>query len=235
MAKVKIGGNERVLQPFSAAKAMEAAALVTEIIDHGNGVIAAMDDYAVGASERATVSVPRAAAFYRDPDRAALVPDDAWKASGDKLELPGPRPGFEEQLIAVFPQVFRVARDQVLKLLALVLVDERELQTADEQGGADAIELLLAKQGRDLLYSARMEELLALGHGAWEVCREQLAADPTALALIQRLQALRSGPTTVTPSAPGSSTGSPARTGGPAKKRSTGSRGSKSEPSTVSS
>lgn len=236
MSKVRIGGNERTIQPFSAAKAIEAGALVTEIVQAGNGLLATMNDYVRESTERNTIRMPRAALFYRDPERAAQIPADAWEASGNQLELPGPVPSFEEQLLGVFPQLFTLARDQVLKLLALVLVDERELEQADEQGGTDGVQDLLAREGRRLLYQARMEELLALAQASWDVCRTQLAADPTAQALLSRLLGLRDrNSTTASSSAPVSSTGSRKRTGGAAKRSSTGSRGKSSARSTVSS
>jgi hypothetical protein len=237
MATIKIGGAERLIAPFSAAKAMEAAGLVSEIVEAGNGILAAMDDYAAKHAERSTIKVPRAAAFYRNPEAAAAVPNDAWEASGNVLEVPGPRPGFEEQLLAVFPQVWRVARDQVLKLLALVLVGDSELEQADSDGGQDGIDKLLATEGRALLHKAQMQELVALGQTAWEVCRDQLQADPTALAMVNRLMSLRTSgqQKTATASGPGSSTASRGRTGGRAKKSSGASRGESSKPSTVSS
>lgn len=236
MTKIRIGGNEQVLQPFSAAKAIEAGALVTEIVQAGNGLISAMNDYVRDSSERNTLRMPRAVVFYRDPERAAQIPADAWEASENMLELPGPVPSFEEQLLGVFPQLFTVAREQVLKLLALVVVDERELEQADTQGGADGVQDLLAVKARELLYRAQMPELLSLAQAAWDVCREQLAADPTAQALLNRLLGLRNrNQTTASPSESGSSTGSRKRTGGTAKRSSTGSRGAKSARSTVSS
>jgi hypothetical protein len=226
MAKVTIDGNERVLQPFRAAKALEAAALISEIVEHGGEIFAAMDTYAAEHAQRNTLRISRAAAFFRDPERAAAVPDDAWQGSGNVLEVPGPRPAFEEQLLAVFPQIFRAARDQVLKLLALVLVDEADLERADTEGGVEGIDALLKQRGRQLLYEAQMEELLPLGRVAWAVCQEQLRADPTALALLEGLKARwsRSQPTAPA-SAPASSPGSPRRSGGRAKKSSSASRG----------
>lgn len=235
MAKVKIGGDERVIQPFSAAKAMEAGALVTEILEQGNEILAGMEEFAEQHSLRNAVKVPRATAFWQNPEAAAAVPADAWEASNNVIEVPGRRPGFEEQLLAVFPSVFKVARGQILKLLALVLVDERDLEKADTDGGADGIDQLLTDEGRKLLYKAQMEELLALAQSAWQVCSDQLRSDPTALALLTRLQSLRSGQKTATSNARGSSTDSPKRTGGRAKRSSTASRGSSSEPSIASS
>jgi hypothetical protein len=235
MTKITIGGNEQTIQPFSAAKAIEAGALMSDIVQHGNELFEAMDAYARKHMQTNTIRIPRAAAFYRDPDAAGQVPADAWEASGNQLELPGPQPTFEQQLLAVFPQLFKLCRGQVLALLALVVVDERELEQVDQQGGPDGVTDLLAREGRRLLYRARMEELLTLAQAAWDVCREQLAADPTAQALLNRLLGLRTSARTGSSSEPGSSTGSPQRTGGPAKRSSTGSRGKSSTPSTASS
>ena len=230
MAKAKIGGNERTIPDFSAAKAMEAGALVSAIIQKGGGLINAMGEYATRQRQATAVRVSRAAMYLEAPDRAAQVPDKAWEASGNVIELPGPVPGFEEQLLAVFPQVFELARDEVFKLLALVLVTDRELQDAETTGGADGVADLLATKGRDLRYEAKMEEVFALAAAAWEHCQEQLKADPTAQALLQKLIGLRSQ-SLAPSSAPASSTGSPAGTAGPAKRSSSRSPGRSSSPS----
>lgn len=229
MATAKINGLERPINDFTAAKAMEAGELISAIVQRGTGVFERIEAYSAERVESGSIKLTRAALFFRYPELAKRIPNEAWEASGNVFELPGPPPAFEEAVLAVFPDIVKLAREEVFQLLALVLVDDQELEDADK-AGRDGIAALLAEKGRELRHRARMEEVVALASAAWEHAQQQLSADPTAQALVARLVSLRNQSREPS-SAPASSTGSPTGTAGAAAKSSTRSRGRSSKPS----
>ncbi len=227
MTKVTIGGNERVIPPFSAFKAFTAGRIVAAITEHGEGVLAMMSQYAREHEKRNQVVLSRATAHFESPERASRVSEEAWHASGNTLTLPGEPPSLEEQLAAVFPRLLDVAEGHVLRLLALVLADDRDLEQRYRDGGREAVDEFLTEQGTDLLFRADAEDLFTLAQAAWDVCREQLAQSEPARRAVGKLLNLvdRSAKqTATTESSPSSSTGSQTPTAGRAKRSSSARR-----------
>lgn len=109
------------------------------------------------------------------PDPLGHLSEEDWAANGHQLRVPD-SPSDNLQAAAMLPLAFKTSRELVLRLLALVLVKNSELERWDEDEGV-SIEAELDKRGQALLHQARMDEFVKLAAATAELCREELA-DP---------------------------------------------------------
>ncbi|MEJ7783170.1 MAG: hypothetical protein WKF96_00105 [Solirubrobacteraceae bacterium] len=108
------------------------------------------------------------------PDPLGHLTEADWAASEHKLRVPD-SPSENVQIAAMVPVAFRLGRDEVLALLALVLTPNSDLERWDTDDTVN-VPVELAAAGRALLHRARADELVRLGIGAVQACKEQLAA-----------------------------------------------------------
>lgn len=161
-------------------------------------------------------------------DRVPIFRDEDFGESG-VIEIPS-SPTQQEQFGAVFPYVWELARNEIVKLIALVTAPNSELAEADENGTVDDF---LTKTGKRILHEADIDQIVeALGVAA-EVLREQFAGKPGIVGKIATFidaalgtmdvqpEAPIQDETTPSESAPSSSTDSPEPTDGTVETRST--------------
>lgn len=173
------------------------------------------------------------------PDPLAHLTDQDWQASGNMLRL-ADSPGDDVIFAQMIPTGFKLARAQVLRLIALALTTNRELEEWDGQG-SETIAGQLDQKGKKLLHQARADELVRLAVAVARKCKDQLGGPfDEAAAAFRELRpskqqqteeptAPEQQPVSVEtegePSAkPTSSTESPAATGGRQTSSSTASR-----------
>lgn len=132
-------------------------------------------------AEKAPEKIPESAEDgSRDKTRSELEAEarqfearaESWAAQRKELgerpyiEVPNPEGApFAQAVAHVFPKAFAVARDEVKKLLALVVIPNADLQAADEEGKADET---LTQLGKRLFYEGELGELLELAVAAGE-------------------------------------------------------------------
>jgi hypothetical protein len=96
-------------------------------------------------------------------DPLAHLTDADWANSDQKLRVPD-SPSSKMQIAAMIPIAFRQGRREVLRLLALIVTSNADLERWDSEGDVD---VELEKIAGDLLHRASIEAL--------ELCREQIA------------------------------------------------------------
>lgn len=110
------------------------------------------------------------------PDMAKMPRFARWKLKpadfGEKgyVEIPQ-SPSGQAQLIKVFPTIVEKAQTEATQILALVIMSNRALEEADEQGGDEAVDALIAAEARKLLHRADIPELLEIAIAAFETVR----------------------------------------------------------------
>lgn len=108
------------------------------------------------------------------PDPLGHLTEQDWAGSGQVLRIPD-SPTTTMQIMHVAPQAFGRAQKHCLRILALVLTPNDELERWDMAG--DPIDSKLDEEGKKLLHRAKADELVSLAVAAVEVGRDQLA-DP---------------------------------------------------------
>jgi hypothetical protein len=169
---VTVGEREYVLRPFRGLKALS---LMTSI----GGLMKTLPDLQDQIAEaqrrhrdQNMIDIPRAAFELRYPEDAKNVSQEAWDQSGGSVRLPDPdaQLGWEQILLSVLPTIMDEARDQVLTVMALVVIPDRELQAADEE---DKVTEALAAVSKQLLYEGTLDELAELALRSVELVKEQ--------------------------------------------------------------
>lgn len=242
---VHIGDKDYPIQRFRGLKAILAMAAMTRIVREVPDILA---DVTKEYTRRHVVFVTEGMA--RLPRWSGFTTEDfdtAEASTGKReIELPAPMSP-QEQLLQAMPRLLEQARKEVVRLLAILIVPNAELQEADEN---DRVEQVLDQHKNLLLYEAELDELADLALAAHEVLTDQLSSRKDRLGKMveslvnlfrwgQQAQTL-TGPATTTesepegqttipptstPDAPTSSISSESTTGGDEEKLSTASPG----------
>lgn len=104
------------------------------------------------------------------PDPLGHLTDEDWQACGNVLEM-REAPSDAEVWAAMVPAGFKLAREQVLRLLALGLTTNR---TLEEWDGEKAIADELDRKAREIVHRAKADELVRLAVAVMHACRDQL-------------------------------------------------------------
>jgi hypothetical protein len=142
--------NDQVIRVHAEGMAWERAARLGDVLST--------------VSEAFPIISMQAAEFtagWKQAQVEAIVDENADpEALAIALEAVGEPP--TEQLIAVlFPSVWGVARSEILDLLSILTVSDKELFDADDQGGDEAIKARLDEQAK-LLKRAQLKDLIQL-------------------------------------------------------------------------
>lgn len=196
-----IGGEPITIGEFSAYKAIFAMEIVSEVESAFREVMSGAAEYKRRFEAENFVEMSRAEArrqfrpqvlirqeetddgrvavepMMRDgepvlgPDPLGHLADADWAASGQVLRIPE-SPSQEMQIGAMVPLAFKLARTQVLRLVALAMTPNRDLEAWD---GERDIAVELDRVAREMLHRAKADELVRLAVAVAHQCREQLA------------------------------------------------------------
>lgn len=168
---VQIGEREYRVERFTIYKAELVGDAVSAVFDKLPQIDDHLAKFRDKYREQNSFTLTRATAEFRHPDIAANMSDAAWEASDQRIVVPvSPAP--EEELAHAFPLAFQIAREEVLRVLAIVSTSNQELEDAEE---ADDVDVVLDKTARRLRHSD-LAEVLELGELAMDVVKEQMAA-----------------------------------------------------------
>jgi hypothetical protein len=167
--KVTVGDVEYVVGRFRGYKATRIAGEVAKIVRRypkiGKDLAAFRREYA----EENVIELKRTEAEWRLGAEAQRISDKAWETSGGTLRLrQAPTP--QEQLMHVFPDVFEIAEKAVGRILALLVVENDELEEAYD---SDSVDQVLDDLAKRLLFGGDAAELLELAVAGEEVARGQ--------------------------------------------------------------
>lgn len=184
MPEVSIGDRSVQLPELNGYKAVRASRLVADVSRCFPDVLERLAELRKEyATTNALVLTPALAKLPRyqrtiidengvEHDEAIFTDAD-FEIAGGEIRIPQD-PSAVDQIIAVFPLIFDAAEKQVIELMALLVAPNSELADADENGTVDEY---LAKNGRKLLHTASLEQLLALMIAAVEIVTESVARD----------------------------------------------------------
>lgn len=171
--QVKLGDRNITIEGFRAFRAIHAGEILSDIIEAVPNLADKMAEFAQTQREKNVVVINRATAEWRWPDEVVTISEAAWEASGHKLEISEP-PTLQAQVMHVFPDIFKAARDHVLRLLALLAASNSELREWDDAGEAE-IEKGLKGWEKRILHDAEVSDLIDLLIASLEVIREQFS------------------------------------------------------------
>lgn len=188
------------------------------------------------------------------PDPLAHLSDSDWQSSGNVLEIPE-QPSPDEVIAAMVPFAFKLARVQVLRVIALALTPNRQLEEwdTDAPGDPGVLNQHLDDSARRLVHEAKADEIVAIAVAVAEKIKAQLVGPfeqaraafkdlipketpaaseeelPPPMTIVEEDDELAATTTSSEQSEPeskpASSIGSPASTGGPPTSSSTDSPG----------
>jgi hypothetical protein len=107
------------------------------------------------------------------PDPLGHLTEQDWAASGHRLRLPD-SPSENLQMAAMIPVAFRLGRDQVMRLLAIAVTANAEIERWDAEGAAH-VDDELDRVAKDLLHRCRADELIRLAGASLELFKEQVS------------------------------------------------------------
>lgn len=164
MAVVKINGEEKVIPRLVAEKAIritdaiaEGLAKAPEILDEYKKLTDNYPPIAISAQEAQLPNwqpIIKSLGYLDDNGEiiAAAINEEG------KVSIPQ-APSDEEVLARMFPIVWGTLKEELLRIIALLLVSGEDLREADR---SDAVEELLQEVADDLAYNADLEELVAV-------------------------------------------------------------------------
>lgn len=103
-------------------------------------------------------------------DPLGHISEEDWKASNNVLRV-GTSPSEDTIVAAMIPRAFKQARESVLRLLALVVVSNSDLERWDQDGDVDQ---RLEDEAKRLLHRAKGDELVILAAASLRMVREQI-------------------------------------------------------------
>lgn len=197
---VVIGGETVSLPDFNAYKALLAMDIIGEVESSFREVVSDAAAYRHDWEEKHYIEVRRADARRRfrpeplmrlvqdentisevpvldetgapviGPDPLAHLTEADWQASGHVLRLPE-SPGDDHVMAALLPKATRLAKTQVMRLLALATTTNRDLEQWD---GEKDIDGELDRIGKKLMHDATPGELIRLAIAVMRIARDEL-------------------------------------------------------------
>ena len=163
--EVRVGDEHYVLRPFRGFKAVLVLERITRLLD----VLPEIQSDARAEFRRQrddnVIEIDRAVFEFRYPEDAKQISDKAWAEAGQKIKLPDEMPFDTAAVVmAVLPKVLQHAQTDVVEILALVVMDDRDLRRFDEE---DTVAEEVRKLGKKLLHDGLLEELADLGAAAF--------------------------------------------------------------------
>lgn len=203
MAVVKINGEEKVIPRLVAEKAIRITDAIAEGLAKAPEIL---DEYKTLTENYPPIKISKQEAQlpnwqpalqslgYLD-DNGDIIPA-VFDEEGN-ITIPQ-APGDEEVLARMFPIVWSTLKEELLRIIALLLVSGEELRQADED---DAVEELLQKVANDLAYNADLEELVEVVAVGIELISAEIKRAGVGK-LLEKTRALTTGQTEEAPEEP---------------------------------
>lgn len=163
MAVITLAGEEKVLPKLTAAKAIMVTDAVAAALSKAPEIL---DEFKKIGEEYPPLIISKKEAHlpsYKPVlERLGLI-DEEGNLVAEALDEEGnialpQAPSDEEVLARMFPLVWGTVKDDVLNILALLLVSNEDLRQADRD---DNVQELLDEASDELAYNADLEELVA--------------------------------------------------------------------------
>lgn len=183
---VQVGEDAVRIQRFRGLKAILAGALVARVMREVPQIQDRVNEYIKRFREENTLTITRGMA--RLPRFAAygLTTEDFQAAGGD-ISIPD-EPTPQQILMNVGPDLFDLARKEVMRFIALIAIPNQDLEDADDSDGVDEA---LDRVAKRLLRQGTIGELLELIEAGWEVMEEEILSKKDKLGKLRSLPFLK--------------------------------------------
>jgi hypothetical protein len=182
---IRIGEETLTIQPFRGYKAVKAGQIIGSAMDAVRTILDEVADFRNEYGERHKLTVTRQMNRARDLG----WPDKSFE-DGD-LVLPE-EPSDQQVIGFAFPRIMALADEQLIGLLALALIPNRELRNAYDDGD---VEPALKDWRKRVMFDAELPQLIELTGKVADLLREELEGLG---AQVGKLRDLVMGPTTMT-------------------------------------
>ena len=167
-AQVTVGDREITVRRFSGRRFRAMLGVIAEVMRKYPEIARQMAAFDREFSEENRVEIPRAVAEANFDD-AKKISDAAWEAAGHTF-VRKPSASWEERIMAVFPQVFETAEEQLTIVIGLIAMSNSEVKQARRD---DNLAERVREVGDDLMDDGDFDELAALVAAGIEVFAEQ--------------------------------------------------------------
>lgn len=196
---VTLDGTPTELQPFSGRRAIRAISLLKKLAKAAPEIMAVRAEFVRKYEKENYTELTRAEAQMRfgpipltrrvpdgdtfkiepiledgrpvmGPSRLAHLTDADWEKSGNVLKLADP-PSRDAQVAAIFPAALDLAESEILQLLALITIRNKDYGKAAREGTQQAV----LEEKADELQDELANELLELAVVGAELIEEQFA------------------------------------------------------------
>lgn len=169
---VTVAGEEYTLDGFRGFKATEVGEVIATIMDAVPDILDKVAtfsrEYAANNGVRVTREMCTLPQFRRVFERMNYSDAD-WERSGGAVLLPQ-QPSNDVVMAAMFPYVYRQAREHVVRLLSYMLCTNAELREADEN---DSVRNLIKEKRTVLMHDCSVDEILALALASVRVLKTE--------------------------------------------------------------
>jgi hypothetical protein len=161
---IRIGDETLTIQPFRGYKAVKAGQIIGSAMDAVRTILDEVADFRNEYGERHKLTVTRQMNRARDLG----WPDKSFE-DGD-LVLPE-EPSDQQVIGFAFPRIMALADEQLIGLLALALIPNRELRNAYDDGD---VEPALKDWRKRVMFDAELPQLIELTGKVADLLREEL-------------------------------------------------------------
>lgn len=169
--EVQIGGETYHIARFRGLKASIAGALMSRVMREVPQIQDRVSEFRKQFKESNSLTLTPAMAKLPRFEMLGLTTED-FAAAGGNIELPE-EPDQGTILVNVFPDLFELAQKELQRFLALIIIPNPELESADD---ADNVDEVLTRWGKKLMREGDLDELLELMVIGSEVLKEQMAS-----------------------------------------------------------
>lgn len=186
MGRVTVGGREYAVKEFNGRKAILAGRAIARIFRQAPSLIEDDARLRRKLADDNAVRITRSMAVHpRWKEALSTVTDEDWEKVGGTIVIPQ-EPDFSVRFLAAFPVAFELAETEVVKLLALLVIPDRDLADAAEAGQVDEA---LTTVGNTLLDEGDFGELVELAAAGADQIRATFEAKEGALGKLRALWA----------------------------------------------
>lgn len=163
-----IGEREVRVTRFRAFKAFVAGDIMAQIGDEVEALVEKHATFQRDYRENHQVRLDKKTSHALGYD----IPDSEFGDGDDGFIMLPASPSDEEVFFHLFPAGFKVARDQIIKLIGLVVISNDDLQAAE---GDENVGEVLDARGKELLFEGDIEDILRLVLVTVEAVKDQLS------------------------------------------------------------
>lgn len=169
--QMKLGDDTITIGRFRGLKAIEAAAVMADIMRAVPEIQDQANEFVREFEEKYTITLTPAMANLPRFDELGLTRDDIAKEPGGTLTIPQ-TPTANQQLIHMLPTLFDKARAELTRLIGVVTIPNSDLEKADDE---DNVQEATQAYGKRIVRNAYVDELAEVLVLSWQALGQQFS------------------------------------------------------------